>query len=533
MNELRIGWASRNISTDKPVDIPGQFHTRVSQGVIDPITVTALVIDNGSDLVVFLSADLVSIRPYLLEEIRAKVADMVPGLPVEKILMSCTHTHAGASYYKSNQVSMAKPEQFPHPDIEITPGDEYRAFLVAQTAEAIGEAFRRRAPGGIAYGYGYAAIAHSRRVVYFDDLAKRPDATGRPGMIVAGHAAMYGNTNDDKFSHYEAGTDHFINLLYTFDQDGRLTGGLVNVPCPSQNSESEWRLSADYWHDVRVALRKKHGDIFLLPQCAAAGDLAPRIMHYRQAQERRFRLKYGPEDPGVRELKARWDIAERIADAFDEVLDWAKKDIQTALPVTHTVDTIDLSRRVITDEERSREAAQLAELNAIEFASEGTPREKLIHDSTLVARRNRCQRILDRYEDQQKQPKVQMELHVLRIGDVAFASNSFELYMDYMHRIQARSPFCQTFVVQLAGTPTDCGGYLTTERGAWGKGYSASLYCNQVSPEGGQELVEETVQRLKAIHSQERPEQSAPKGGQEDGASPEPPPGGLVSPDPS
>ena len=63
MNELRIGWASRNISTDKPVDIPGQFHTRVSQGVIDPITVTALVIDNGSDLVVFLSADLVSIPP--------------------------------------------------------------------------------------------------------------------------------------------------------------------------------------------------------------------------------------------------------------------------------------------------------------------------------------------------------------------------------------------------------------------------------------------------------------------------------------
>ena len=70
--------------------------------------------------------------------------------------------------------------------------------------------------------------------------------------------------------------------------------------------------------------------------------------------------------------------------------------------------------------------------------------------------------------------------------------------MDYMHRIQARSSFEQTFVVQLAG---DEGarhyGYLATERGAVGRGYSASLYCNRVSPAGGQELVEATLELLK------------------------------------
>ena len=93
MNELKIGWASRDVSTDKPIDIPGQFHMRVSQGVLDPITVNALVIDNGGDIAVFLSADFVSIRPYLLEEVRAKVAGLVPDFPVDRILMSCTHTH--------------------------------------------------------------------------------------------------------------------------------------------------------------------------------------------------------------------------------------------------------------------------------------------------------------------------------------------------------------------------------------------------------------------------------------------------------
>lgn len=504
MSEIKIGWASRDVSTDKPVDIPGQFCIRVSQGVIDPITVTALVVDSGDDLAVFLSADFVSIRPFLVEEVRAKVAELLPGFPVEKILINATHTHAAASYYKDDPISMATPAQVPHPEIEITSGDEYRAFLVPQMAEAVLEAFNSRTPGGIAYGYGYAAVAHSRRVVYFDDVSKRPGAAGRSGMIVAGHAVMYGNTDDDKFSHYEAGTDHFVNLFYTFDPEGTLTGAIVNVPCPSQNSESEWRLTADYWHNVRTILREKYGDIHLLPQCAAAGDLAPRILHYKKAQERRFRLKYGDSNPlNVRELYARKDIAERICNAFDEVFDWARKDIRTELPVSHIVKTVDLSRRFITDEEYENELKQLEELEKAGFATEGTPRERLIHDSTLVARRNRCKRILQRYQEQTENPKLQMELHVIRIGDVAFASNCFELYMDYMHRIQARSPFSQTFIVQLCGTPTACGGYLATKRGEWGKGYSASLYCNQVSADGGQELVEETVQTLKSIYTPE------------------------------
>jgi hypothetical protein len=247
-----------------------------------------------------------------------------------------------------------------------------------------------------------------------------------------------------------------------------------------------------------VALRRNHGDIFLLPQCAAAGDLAPRLLHYRKAQERRFRLKYGGDTPC--DMNERRDIAERIAVAFDEALAWASQDIQTGLPLEHTVKTVQLERRWITDDEAAQEEQHLKELSTVEFAQDGSPAERLKHDSELIARRNRCKRVLRRYALQQTEPRFPMELHVLRIGDVAFATNSFELYIDYMHRIQARSPFAQTFVVQLVGNPDDHGGYLCTERGAWGKGYSASLYCNQVSPKGGQELVEETLSLLNEMH---------------------------------
>lgn len=511
MNDLLIGWASRNVSTDKPVNLPGQFHMRISEGVLDPLTLTALVIDNGNDCAIFLSLDLVVIRAGLVDEVRRKVQALNPAIPVMKIVLNATHTHTGASHYADKASawqtgsSTAQLDCVPHDGVKVASSDEYRAYLSTQGAEAICEAFRKRSPGAVAYGYGYAVVAHSRRVVYFDDLNKRPQEKAS-GFRVNGKAQMYGNTNDPKFSHYEAGADHFVNLLFTFDSNKKLTGAVVNVPCPSQNSEHRTKQSADYWHDTRQAIRKVHGDIFILPQCAAGGDLSPRVLHYKQAQERRFQLKYGEAgQPALdKDFAERKDIAERIAACFSEVYSWAKKDIQSALPLQHEVKTVKLSKRLITEKEYDFAVKSLEPLMKEPFCTEGTPQERLYRNSTLVAQRARFERIIHRYQTQATEPRLPMELHVLRLGDIAFASNRFELYMDYMHRIQARSPFMQTFIIQLAGVPGDDGGtYLATKRGAQGKGYSACLFCNQVSPKGGQQLVDETVKTLKKLHDKE------------------------------
>ena len=73
--------------------------------------------------------------------------------------------------------------------------------------------------------------------------------------------------------------------------------------------------------------------------------------------------------------------------------------------------------------------------------------------------------------------------------------------MDYMHRIQARSPFIQTFVVELAGHlgRDQQGGYLATQRAVDNRGYSATINQCPVSPKGGQELVDATVKGLKEL----------------------------------
>jgi len=90
-------------------------------------------------------------------------------------------------------------------------------------------------------------------------------------------------------------------------------------------------------------------------------------------------------------------------------------------------------------------------------------------------------------------------VHAIRLGDVAFATNRFEFYLDYGLRIEARSPARQTFVVQLVAGGEYTGTYLPTARSVAGGSYGAGAYCNEVGPEGGQQLVEHTLRMLNEL----------------------------------
>ena len=88
-----------------------------------------------------------------------------------------------------------------------------------------------------------------------------------------------------------------------------------------------------------------------------------------------------------------------------------------------------------------------------------------------------------------------MDLHVLRLGDVAIATNDFELFTEFGIQMKARGRALQTFVIQLAGP----GSYLPTAEAVRGGGYSAIVESNKVGPEGGQVLVDRTVEMINAL----------------------------------
>ena len=510
-NALKIGWASTDISTKEPVFITGQFHVRISSGILDPITATALWIDNGKESVCFVSADLISVGSGLLDEVSSVVKKCNPAVPVDKIILNATHTHTSANYGRKSPVckgdhTSADPYIAPT-SIKTYPSPAYRKFLVSKLAHIICKAYENRKEGGFAYGYGFATVGHNRRAVYKDDTSKRPGAAKNSTNNVHGYARMYGSSYDKMFYGYEGGNDAFVNILFTFDKNKKLTGAIINIPCPSQNSESLWKISASFWNEARENIRKKYGNIFILPQSGAAGDLSPRQLHYLKAERRRHALKYERKE-AYREEFRRKEIGERIAKAFDDVYFWAKKDIIESAQIRHEIKILSLPPRHISKADYDDAVKSLAELNKKSFVPEGNdPQKALRVNSILVSGRNRYRGIITRWKNQQKNEPFKTQTHVLHIGDVAFASNQFELYQDYMHRIQGRSQFIQTFVIQLAGVSGEGGGsYLATKRSVENRGYGSDRFSNRVSWKGGDMLVDETVKILDRFYEAQNSE---------------------------
>ena len=469
--KILVGWASRDVTPGKKVSLLGQFHVRISERVNDPLTTTALALESedGKEQAVMVSLDAAWGADAVMKLCRAKLRRELPDFDPEKLLINATHTHTAP---------MSLCEVFPLPD---PPGlgngvmtvDEHDDFLSAKISEEVIEAWRNRKPGAVSWGRGHAVIGFNRRVSYFD-----------------GTTAMYGKTDKPEFSHIEGHEDHGVELMCTYDAGHRLTGMIVNVPCPSQCTEGASFISADYWHETRCEIRKRHGgDLFILPQCSAAGDLSPRPMVNRLADARMLRLKgYGEEYNQAR----RQDIADKIAAVVDEVLPLADKDIRDQVEFGHLVSTIDLPLRHVTDSDLEHAKSQVAECNArlVELKdSEPSSQDYSIAFKQRVFN----QLVVDRYKDQKKgEISLPIELHTLRVGDIAFCSNRFEYFVDYGMRIKARSKAIQTFVIQLAGN----GSYLPTERAMRGGGYGAYVASTPIGPDGGQMIVEQQVKDI-------------------------------------
>ncbi len=447
--EIMLGWASRDITPKKKVGLYGQNYQRISERVNDPLTVTAMAIESpDQEQAVIVSCDLMNTSMEMMEKCRLRAAPELQGLDTKKIVMSGTHVHTGPFWEPDSTC--------PEPAPDLMPPGEYLDFFIERAAECIVAAWNSRKPGALSWGMGQAVVGHNRRVVYFD-----------------GHAEMYGKTDTPDFSHIEGFEDHNVDMLFTWDRNRKLTGVVINLPCPSQISEHDKFISADFWHDVRQALRKRNSpDLFVLPQCGPGGDQSPHPLISTKAETRMRELK------GV---SKRQETAERIADCFDKVLIAVKNDIHDAPVFRHVIKTIELPFQPVPETDLQQAVRECNELEKTRSA----------HDDKTAKRLRLNKFLIRRHEQQKKNPLWPMELHALRIGDIAMATNPFELFLDFGIRIKARSRALQTFLVQLTGGTA----YLPTERALAAGGYGAGV-TSFIGPEGARKLVEKTLEEI-------------------------------------
>lgn len=472
VGRLTYGWATESIVPNRPIAIGGQYQTRVSGQVHDPITVTALAVETQDDRgvidqVVWVSCDLVAIRKVTIENARRLVAKAVPDLDVSKIIVSATHTHTAPALMDTAETNLHPYEflrswayRIPAEQTDVMQPREYLELLERQLALAITRAWQTRAAGEFSFALSHASIARNRRAVYFDGTTK-----------------MYGDTKDPNFSHTEGTSDDSLDCMF-FYRAGKLTGIAITLYCPSQEVEGEKYLSADFWYDARTQLRERFSqDIFVLPLTGGSGDQSPHIQVARPADERML------TDP---KRAYRQEIARRIVKAVADVSDTAARNPTSAIALGHRREDVPLPVWKVPKERY--EQAQVAVASGKDKLDSLSAPEYINWrvQSTMVAR----------YELQEREPTCPTEIHAVRINDMALVTNPFELYTDYALRIKARSPAVQTSVVQLT---SDCHAYLPTERAVAGGGYSARIDDGVIGPEGGRQLVEESVRMLKTL----------------------------------
>lgn len=492
MSKIKIGWSEVDlIPKGVKVSLAGQFYERVSDVVESPLTVTALAVESDEDMFVMCSCDLVSTSTILLGAVRERIQKMSE-LPVDKVMIGAIHTHTAPMYSKrSDYAGFARdimkrymPKGMKYEELEKTDaGDIFkddRAFeyIADMIAKAAVSAWDSRKEGKYATGFGRAAVGMCRRVCYDDGSAK-----------------MWGDTNKANFAHLEGGNDSGIELLFTYDENEKLTGVVANVACPAQVLEHRSFISSDYWGKVKEFLRKEYGeDIFVLGLCSAAGDQCPRDMirwvePETPINDPNIERDYVIErvaDPSMFDLKGCIKVARRISDEIKYALEEVQT-LEDSAVLIHKTEKIDLPLRLVTIEEKDKAEAAIREYFSKDRQSVNFKDQAKLHIHLGT---------VSRYDNQQIKDVVNIEAHFIRLGDIAFATNPYELFLDYGNRMRARSKAKQTFLVQLC-----CGayGYLPTEKAEKGSHYSAYVSSGTVGHIGGDMLVRKTITEINSM----------------------------------
>lgn len=317
-----------------------------------------MAVSDGIEQMIICSCDLVSIGKNLLENVREEVKAQNSEIDTDKIIISAIHTHSSHVYtrdgvkgadkkYKEIFDSFLPPEKQYQAKVsakgdDFMHSDEALSFLTERIAKAVIDAWGNRKPARYVQGFGRAAIGMCRRVCYSDGSAK-----------------MWGDTNLASFTELEGGNDSWIEMLFFYDENEKLTGVVANIACPAQVLEHRLFISSDYWGKVKILLREKYDDdIFVLGLCSAADDQCPRgLIRWVNPEspiddpniERNDYIERDA-DPSMFDIKGSWLVGKRIVNEIVMALEDVEKTYDEAV-LKHEKLTVDLPlRRVMPTE---------------------------------------------------------------------------------------------------------------------------------------------------------------------------------------
>lgn len=471
---LEIGWAERDITPPldgKKIPLAGLYYIRDATNVHSRLKFTCCVMRSGDEQVLMGSIDVVSGWDPFTQRLAERLHERIPAIRPESVFIGCPHNHS-APYLRPCYTPAAKEWAAKNPG-RLSP-DEFADFVMERALDAFEEAWRDAKPGSVARAFGTARIGHCRITTYLD-----------------GSSEMYGDTHRADFAGMLEGEDDGVELLFTCDAEGRKTGVFVNAACPSQVMEQNYVISSDFAGAMREKLAKRHGGRFhSIYHLGAAGCQSPRD------------LVAGRERDGF----SGWDekTVEVLSDRLVRcVTDAENRTIPCSSVLRHKVRHMRLPMRRVSAVETEAARRELAayeakwpgtsawddymrEVHHYEQTQGRFPYDSKLHPYAAMAV---CRAVINRAETQDANPFLEIDSHIVRIGDVAFVSNPFELYLLFGQVVKARSAAKQTFLIGKCSSS----GYVPTERSEKAVGYSGGVNVGRIGHQGGFAFCDEVV----------------------------------------
>ncbi|MBS0208017.1 MAG: hypothetical protein JSS27_03590 [Planctomycetes bacterium] len=441
---FKAGAATSNITPPLGMEIVGNFAPRpIAKHVHDELHVRCLVLDDGTTKLVFAVADTISLARDVWDEAKQKL-EAATGIPASQMMFSGTHTHSSVSVLTNRD-----------------PALDYRSFVISRVVDGVKRALNNLEPARVAWGTGKLPQWVGNRRWLLKEGFENPNPFGGKDRAVM-------NPSSALIPHFAgpAGpTNPEVYCLSVQATDGRQIALMANYWLHYVGGVNKEDLSADYFGEfcrrVEQALGAPCVGILANGPC---GDVNSNDYSGKTPAVKREpyeKIKLVANDLAQEVLRVRQTLAYQ---------DW--------VPLKAAASDLELAVRRPTPEMIQWAEGVLAKPKG---AAPVHRLEQPYAERVLAAR-------------DAKPDTVQAVIQAFRIGDLGIASIPFEVFTETGLEIKARSPFKDTFTIELANGSN---GYLPTPRQHDLGGYETWLGTSRVERDASEMVA---LRVLKMLH---------------------------------
>jgi hypothetical protein len=424
----------------------GFFHYRAAETVDDDLTARALVLDDGATRLAIVVCDLISLKANIVAVARARISEMY-GIPPERVMISCTHTHTGPVTSENRGVQ---------------PDQAYMEWLPVRIADAVGIACSRLAPAQVAYGSAdVSGVCFNRRFRMRDGTVVFNPGVGNPDIIEPAGP-----------------TDPQVTTLLVEDTSGTPLAVWACLSTHYVGTDHECALSADYYGYFADAIRRGLGErcVGILAN-GTSGNINTIDVHQVLPLKGTARARLvgtAVAAAAIQGVMTRGRHQDVILEGQTMALNVTRWNV--------TADDIALAEAIMAQPAGS-DVQPAARFSYVVGQPIPAPQVRPYASGMLD-----LARLPDRGET---------ELQVMRIGDFALVALPGEIFVEFGLTIKAESPFDTVAVVGLAN---DHIGYVPTEEAFRQGGYETWRTPTSWSAPGtGEAMTGAVISRLKEM----------------------------------